>query len=51
MDDFRDRELIVTYDYSLMASLRKPVIVFFSVFAVFVVAWVIGGVEMKFSKK
>jgi len=51
VDDFRDRELIVTYDYSLMAALRKPIIIFSSFFAVFVAAWVVGGVEMKFSKK
>lgn len=51
VDDFRDRELIVTYDYSLMAMLRKPAIVFSSVLMVFVAAWVVGGVEMKFSKK
>ncbi|KAB5580173.1 Ribophorin I [Coniochaeta sp. 2T2.1] len=51
VDDFRDRELIVTYDYSLMAALRKPIIIFSSVLAVFAAAWVVGGVEMKFSKK
>lgn len=51
VDDFRDRELIVTYDYSLLAALRKPVIIFTSFLTVFVAAWVIGGVEMKFSKK
>lgn len=51
VDDFRDRELIVTYDYSLMASLRKPIIIFSSVLALFGAAWVVGGVEMKFSQK
>jgi len=51
VDDFRDRELIVTYDYSLMSALRKPVIIFTSFLTVFAAAWVIGGVEMKFSKK
>jgi oligosaccharyltransferase complex subunit alpha (ribophorin I) len=34
-----------------MASLRKPLIIFSSVLGVFLTAWVIGGVEMKFSKK
>ena len=51
VDDFRDRELIVTYDYSLLASLRKPLIIFTSMLGVFVAAWVIGGGELKFSKK
>lgn len=51
VDDFRDRELIVSYDYSLIASLRKPFIVFSSVASLFAAAWLIGGVELKFSKK
>lgn len=51
VDDFRDRELIVSYDYSLSASLRKPLIVFVSMVGLFVAAWVIGGVEVKFSSK
>lgn len=51
VDDLRDRELIVSYDYSLSASLRKPLIVFVSMLGLFVSAWVIGGVEVKFSSK
>lgn len=51
VDDFRDRELIVSYDYSFAASIRKPLIVFASMILVFVSAWVIGGVEVKFSSK
>lgn len=51
VDDFRDRELIVTYDYPFTAKLRKPLIVFASMFGLFVTAYIIGGVEMKFSKK
>ncbi|KAK3939671.1 oligosaccharyltransferase [Diplogelasinospora grovesii] len=50
-DDFRERELIVSYDYPLMASLRKPLIVFCSTMAVFVSIWVLGNVEMKFITK
>jgi len=49
VDDFRDRELVVTYDYPLLATLRKPLIIFGSMAAVFVAAWIIGGVELKFS--
>ena len=50
-DEFRDRDLIVSYDYPFLVSLRKPLIVFASTLAVFVAAWVIGGVEVKFSTK
>ena len=51
MDDFRDRELVVTYDYPLMASLRKPLVVFGSAMAVFLGAWVVGRVELKFATR
>ncbi|KAK4240783.1 Dolichyl-diphosphooligosaccharide--protein glycosyltransferase subunit 1 [Achaetomium macrosporum] len=51
VDDFRDRELVVTYDYPLVAMLRKPLIVFASVFAVLVGAWVVGNVELKFDSR
>jgi len=43
--------VIVSYDYPFMASLRKPLVVFSSMMAVFVAAWIIGGVELKFSSK
>lgn len=51
VDDFRDRELTVSYEYPFIASLRKPFIVFASMMGVFVAAWIIGGVEVKFSSK
>lgn len=50
-DDFRDRELIVSYDYSLMAGLRKPILVFTSMMSVLLGAWVLSKVEVKFSTK
>ncbi|KAK4192609.1 Ribophorin I [Podospora australis] len=49
VDDFRDRELIVSYDYPLSAALRKPVIIFGSLVAVFVGAWVIGNIKLEFA--
>ncbi|KAM7219283.1 dolichyl-diphosphooligosaccharide--protein glycosyltransferase subunit 1 [Rhypophila decipiens] len=49
VDDFRDRELVVSYDLPLSATLRKPLIIFSSVLAVFVSAWLIGNVELKFT--
>lgn len=51
VDDFRDRELIVSYDVPFLVSLRKPLIVFGSMAATFVAAYVIGGVELKFASK
>ncbi|MDA4132084.1 MAG: dolichyl-diphosphooligosaccharide--protein glycosyltransferase subunit 1 [Thaumarchaeota archaeon] len=51
VDDFRDRELIVSYDVPFMASVRKPIIVFVSMVSVFVATWALGSVDMKFSSK
>ncbi|XXG94931.1 hexokinase [Hypoxylon texense] len=51
VDDFRDRELIVSYDYSLVASLRKPLIVFSSMVTIFVGIWAISKVDVRFSTK
>lgn len=46
VDDLRDRELIVTYDYPFMAGLRKPFVIFGSLLAVFTAAWVVGSVDV-----
>ncbi|KXX78729.1 Dolichyl-diphosphooligosaccharide--protein glycosyltransferase subunit 1 [Madurella mycetomatis] len=51
VDDFRDRELIVSYDYPLMASLRKPLMVFGSAIAFFAGVWAIGNIELKFASR
>lgn len=49
VDDFRDRELIVSYDVPLLANIRKPLVIFGSMVVTFIAAYVIGGVELKFS--
>lgn len=49
VDEFRDREVVITYDYSIVAALRKPLVVFASSMGLFVAAWLIGGVELGFS--
>jgi len=46
VDDFRDRELIVTYDYPLLAGLRKPLVIFGGVLTVFITAWAIGSLDV-----
>jgi oligosaccharyltransferase complex subunit alpha (ribophorin I) len=51
IDEFRDRELIISYDYSLAAALRKPFIVFTSMAAVFVAGWIVGGLEFRIARK
>ncbi|OTB05922.1 hypothetical protein M426DRAFT_319306 [Hypoxylon sp. CI-4A] len=51
VDDFRDRDLVISYDYSLVASLRKPLIIFSSTVAVFVGMWAISKVHVQFSTK
>ncbi|KAF4842743.1 Dolichyl-diphosphooligosaccharide--protein glycosyltransferase subunit 1 [Colletotrichum siamense] len=51
VDEFRDREVIVTYDYSVASALRKPLIVFASMVFVFVAAWVVGGLNPTIAKK
>lgn len=50
MDDFRDRELIVSYDVPFLASIRKPLVVFGSMAATFVLAYIVGGIELKFGR-
>ncbi|KAF8852035.1 Ribophorin I [Acephala macrosclerotiorum] len=45
VDDFRDRELIVTYDYPFLAGFRKPLVIFTAFVGVFCAAWAIGGLD------
>lgn len=51
VDDLRDRELVVTYDYPFMARFRKPLTIFGGVMAVFVVSWVVGNLDVSIGKK
>ncbi|KAF6813918.1 oligosaccharyltransferase alpha subunit [Colletotrichum sojae] len=51
VDEFRDREVFVTYEYSVASALRKPLIVFVSMTLVFVAAWVVGGLNPSIAKK
>lgn len=51
VDDFRDRDLIVTYDYPWTAGLRKPIVLTLGLFAVFGVTWVLGNIDTSIGKK
>lgn len=51
VDEIRDRDLIVTYDYPFSAQLRKPVTIFAGVVLIFVVSWVVGNLDISIGKK
>ena len=51
VDEFRDRDLIISYETSLFDAMRKPFIVFASMMTVFVAAWAIGKLEVGFAKR
>jgi oligosaccharyltransferase complex subunit alpha (ribophorin I) len=51
VDDFRDRELIVTYDYPLLAGLRKPLVIFVAFFGLFAATWAIGSIDVGIKAK
>lgn len=51
VDELRDRELIVTYDYPFAARFRKPLTITAGFFAVFVVAWIVGNLDVSIGRK
>lgn len=51
VDDLRDRELIVTYTYSFLAGIRKPIVIFFSVLSLFVTVWGVGTLNISIKAK
>lgn len=51
VDDWREKELIVTYDYPFMAGFRKPIIIFAAILGVFAVSWVVGSLDTSIGKK
>lgn len=50
VDEARDQDVIVTYDYSFADSLRKPFTIFAGVFLVFVGAWGVGQLDVSIKK-
>ena len=50
VDDFRDRDLIISYDMSMVVILRKPFIIFASMMGLYITAWTVGKIETGFSK-
>lgn len=51
VDEFRERDLIVTYDYPWTAGFRKPIVISLGMFAVFAAAWVVGNLDTSIGKK
>lgn len=51
VDDIRDRELIVAYDYPFSAGLKKPVTMMAAVMAVFLVSWGISNLDNSIGRK
>ncbi|KAL1310892.1 hypothetical protein AAFC00_001123 [Neodothiora populina] len=51
VDDFRDRDVIVTYDYPFMAGFRKPTVIFASVLGTFSFAWVVSKLDVSIGRK
>jgi oligosaccharyltransferase complex subunit alpha (ribophorin I) len=51
VDEFRDRHLIISYDVPMSGTIRKPLIVFISVMAVFVTTWALGTLQVEFKQK
>ena len=51
VDDFRDRDIIISYETSPLDTLRKPFIVFGSMMAVYAAAWAVGLVNVGFAQK
>jgi oligosaccharyltransferase complex subunit alpha (ribophorin I) len=51
VDEFRDRDLIITYDYPFTAELRKPLTITAGMLTAFVVVYVLATLDVSIGKK
>lgn len=51
VDEWRDKDLIITYDYPFGAAYRKPLTISAAIFAVFAAAWLVGSLDVSIGKK
>ncbi|KAF2634190.1 Ribophorin I [Massarina eburnea CBS 473.64] len=51
VDDFREQQLIVTYDYPWTAGFRKPIVITAGMFAMFGVVLLLGSIDTSIGKK
>ena len=50
IDEARDKDVIITYDYPFTAAYRKPITIFVGIIGVFVTAWGIGRLDISIAK-
>ena len=50
VDEARNKDVIVTYDYPFMAAYRKPIAIVAGIMAVFVTAWAVGRLDVSIAK-
>ncbi len=51
VDELRDRELIVSYDYPFTAGLRKPIAVFALAITIFIGGWALSSLDVDIAGK
>lgn len=51
VDEQRDKELLVTYDYASSAAYRKPLTVVAGFVVLFAVSWVVGNLDVRIGEK
>ena len=51
VDEAREADLVVAYDYPFTAGLRKPMTIFAAVLAVFLTAFAVGRIDTSIGKK
>lgn len=51
VDDVRDREIIVMYDYPFLAGARKPITITLATLAMFVTVYAIGSLDTSIKAK
>ena len=51
VDEFRQREVVVTYDYPFSARFTKPLAIFGGFLVVFGVSWVVGNLDVSIGRK
>ncbi|KAF3939351.1 hypothetical protein ABW19_dt0205844 [Dactylella cylindrospora] len=50
VDDLKNKDIIVTYNYSTLAAFRKPVTVLVSVFSLYVIYAILGRIDLSIGK-
>ncbi|PKY02946.1 putative oligosaccharyl transferase subunit [Aspergillus campestris IBT 28561] len=50
-DEARDSQLVITYEYTLWDSLRKPATITAGLLATFIAAWAVGQIDVSIKKR